>query len=335
MFLKKYLPLLFFVAGSICFLYLAINHDINAIFHSLLRVGFVGFSSLLLLSLLNYPILALAWKRTTPELGFFQLLCSRIIRDSAAACLPFSQVGGILIGTYATITFFSKKQSRFLSKNEKRNIATASNLIDITIEAMAQVIFILTALFLLCVTHRSEDTYFKTVGASALILAISLLLFAWLQSHFGHLSRFLIPKIRNQKWKRFFKQKLLRLGIQFSKIWDKPFQIIQGLFFHYLAWIFSASLTWVALFLLSSHISWLNCLILEGISCAIISTFFFVPTSIGVQEGAYISLGLLFGIPAEISFSLSLLRRGREIFVGVPALLWWEGHEIIKNSRGK
>jgi len=47
-----------------------------------------------------------------------------------------------------------------------------------------------------------------------------------------------------------------------------------------------------------------------------------------VQEAAYVALGLIFGIDSQISLSLSLLRRGRDILIGIPVLLGWQVVEM-------
>jgi hypothetical protein len=44
----------------------------------------------------------------------------------------------------------------------------------------------------------------------------------------------------------------------------------------------------------------------------------------GVQEGGYTLLGNLLGIPGEIAFTLSLVRRMRELALGIPALISWQ-----------
>ena len=43
-----------------------------------------------------------------------------------------------------------------------------------------------------------------------------------------------------------------------------------------------------------------------------------------MQEGAYALLGPLFGLPAEAALALSLLKRARDICVGVPMLVGWQ-----------
>jgi hypothetical protein len=49
-----------------------------------------------------------------------------------------------------------------------------------------------------------------------------------------------------------------------------------------------------------------------------------VPGAMGVQEGGYILLGNLLGIPGEIAFALSLVRRMRELALGIPGLISWQ-----------
>jgi hypothetical protein len=47
-------------------------------------------------------------------------------------------------------------------------------------------------------------------------------------------------------------------------------------------------------------------------------------------------LGPLFGLPAPIALALSLLKRARDITLGVPILLAWqlaEGGHALKSSR--
>jgi hypothetical protein len=58
-----------------------------------------------------------------------------------------------------------------------------------------------------------------------------------------------------------------------------------------------------------------------------------VPGAIGVQEGGYVVLGPLFGIAPETMLALSLLKRARDLALGVPALLLWQGLEARRWRR--
>jgi hypothetical protein len=63
---------------------------------------------------------------------------------------------------------------------------------------------------------------------------------------------------------------------------------------------------------------------IESLLFAIKNAAFVVPTGIGVQEGAYALLGPVFGLPAEAALALSLLKRARDIVIGIPVLLAWQ-----------
>ena len=46
-------------------------------------------------------------------------------------------------------------------------------------------------------------------------------------------------------------------------------------------------------------------------------------------------LAPLFGLPAEMGVAVSLLKRAREIVLGVPALIYWQSVEGRKALRGE
>jgi hypothetical protein len=49
--------------------------------------------------------------------------------------------------------------------------------------------------------------------------------------------------------------------------------------------------------------------------------------AVGVQEGAYIILGAAFGLTPEMALALSLLKRARDLAIGLPALGVWQAEE--------
>jgi len=54
-----------------------------------------------------------------------------------------------------------------------------------------------------------------------------------------------------------------------------------------------------------------------------------------VQEGGYIVLGNLLGIPGEIALALSLIRRMRELALGIPGLIGWQLFEANRLWRDR
>ena len=86
--------------------YLVMYVGLGAVFSAAAAVGWSGFAILCLYVLVPFLILGAAWYillpgSPLPELRIF--VWARTVRDSATDVLPFSQLGGIVIGSYALI----------------------------------------------------------------------------------------------------------------------------------------------------------------------------------------------------------------------------------------
>jgi glycosyltransferase 2 family protein len=84
---------------------------------------------------------------------------------------------------------------------------------------------------------------------------------------------------------------------------------------------------WLGLLLIGARVNLGSVIALESLVYAARSVAVFVPNALGVQEGAYALLAPVFGISAEFALALSLLKRARDIAVGVPVLLIWQKTE--------
>jgi hypothetical protein len=77
-------------------------------------------------------------------------------------------------------------------------------------------------------------------------------------------------------------------------------------------------------------------LAIESLLCAVRSAAFVVPSAVGVQELTYAMLVPLFGLPPSVGVAVSLVKRGRDILIGVPALIAWqllEGRRLALKGR--
>ena len=81
---------------------------------------------------------------------------------------------------------------------------------------------------------------------------------------------------------------------------------------------------WIALHALSLHATVVNAVILQSMVLTIRSAVFPVPGALGVQEGGYVVIGNLLGIPGDAAFALSLIARVRELILGIPGLICWQ-----------
>jgi hypothetical protein len=90
--------------------------------------------------------------------------------------------------------------------------------------------------------------------------------------------------------------------------------------------------------MMGSPIPATEALTIESLIFALRSVSFFVPWSAGIQESGYLMIGPIFGLSAEIALAISLLKRGRDLVLGVPVVLAWqvgEGREMLKRWAGE
>ena len=74
-------------------------------------------------------------------------------------------------------------------------------------------------------------------------------------------------------------------------------------------------------------------MILECVGQGIQTALCLVPGALGVREGGYVAVGGLLGIPGEAAFALALIRRVRELALGLPGLFAWqlvEGGRLLR-----
>ena len=74
--------------------------------------------------------------------------------------------------------------------------------------------------------------------------------------------------------------------------------------------------------LIHHPVGWIDALLLESLGQAIRGAAFAIPGALGVQEGGYLLLAPVAGLPPDAALALSLAKRARELLLGVPGLLY-------------
>jgi uncharacterized membrane protein YbhN (UPF0104 family) len=101
-----------------------------------------------------------------------------------------------------------------------------------------------------------------------------------------------------------------------------------GFLVHLIGWIGTGMAGWITYRALGVPIDFDDALAIEALLSAATAVTFLVPVNAGVQEAGYAGLGAIFGVPPELSLGVSLVRRARDIAVGVPILLVWQFVEM-------
>jgi uncharacterized membrane protein YbhN (UPF0104 family) len=90
----------------------------------------------------------------------------------------------------------------------------------------------------------------------------------------------------------------------------------------FIGWMVGTVEVYLILGLLRYPVSWSDALMLESLGQAIRAAAFVIPGALGVQEGGYLLLAPLAGLPSEAGLALSLAKRARELLLGLPGLLY-------------
>ena len=305
------------LAGLVAAAYLIWAIGFDAVVASIARAGFGGLALLCLYALLVFVSLAFAWsfilppaeRRTIPE-----FYIARLVRDSIAEISPFSPVGGMVAAARLMIL-----------KGMNAGYAAASVAADATTEAMAQVVFLAYGLGLGMTQFRQDGGPLTEAMLVVLLLAVpGIALLIFLQKRGAGLAE----KIAG----RFFP--LTKQGVSFraaiEELYASPSRLAASAALHLLAWIGAGGGTFISFRLVGGHIGLPSAIALEALLCTLRSIAAFVPAAVGVQEAGYALLAPLFGFPAEMGLAVSLLKRAREIVLGVPALIYWQSVESRK-----
>ena len=288
--------------------------DGDAVLAALAGVGWPGLALVLAWGALTCAVLAAAWALVLPGPGYGVLLRGRAVRDAATTCLPFSPVGGYVLGARA-LTMQGVPWPR----------AGAGTVLDVGAELLAQLLFTVfgVAVLLLWQPHAAlaGPLAIGVAGAVALCalayagrrrigqglhVAGTRLLGDWFGSAGGFTS---------------MRGELTQLSTARGRL-------ALAVLVHVAAWVLTGFGTWISLRLLGWPGDILPVLALEALLDAVIAAAFIVPAAAGVQEAGYVALGTIFGVGPELALGVSLLRRGRDLLLGAPVLELWHWAEL-------
>jgi putative membrane protein len=263
-------------------------------------------------------VLGLAWDAIIPPREArrpWVFVWGRMVRDCSANCLPFSQVGGFVFGARA-VSLHGVSWS----------LATASTVVDVTAEFLAQLAFTGIGLgILLARAPNSSLAVPLEVGLGLAVMAGVALI--WLQQGAAPLFARLGRRIAGN-WFVDAHDRMEVLQAELSLIYGHTGRLAIGFMGHLMGWLGTGVAGWITYRALGVPIDFDDALAIEALLSAAAAVAFLVPVNAGVQEAGYAGLGAIFGVPPELSLGVSLVRRGRDIAVGVPILLIWQFFEM-------
>jgi putative membrane protein len=282
------------------------------------RIGWPEFALIVGWQFVLFLILGVAWGVIMPareSRRFWMPIWGRMVRDAAANCLPFSQVGGFIFGARALTV-----------QGVEWHTATASTVVDVTAEFLAQIVFACIGLAIL-ILHVPGSKIAGPVEAGLGFAVLACFAFIWLQKGVSTIFAGLGIRIAGNRF-RDAKERLDVLQAELALIYGHTGRLALGFFVHLIGWICTGVAGWIGFHALGVAIDFDDALAIEALLSAAAAVAFLVPVNAGVQEAGYAGLGAVFGVPPEISIGVSLVRRGRDVVVGVPILLLWQFIEM-------
>ncbi len=241
-------------------------------------------------------------------------LLARWAGESVNSLLPAGQIGGPVL----MVRYLAQRGTRMRD-------AAAAITVSTTMQALAQMVFALIglALFGLYGTHGALADFRTPALVVTAVLALCIAVFYAMQRRglFGRLLRLLSKVFGKRDWS----------GLTMRA--DAVDAAVQGMYrargkvaatfsLSLAGWLVGTGEVWLALHFLGHPVSWLDALLLESVGQAIRGAAFAIPGSLGAQEGGYLLLAPIVGLPPEAALALSLAKRAREIGLGAPGLLY-------------
>jgi glycosyltransferase 2 family protein len=327
---------LLFVAGLLTLGLIVWHIGPGNIYDAAVQLGPVALLVMLIPSIIMYVIEAYGWKVTLGPLGkdipFWRVLAIRTAGEAVNMTTPSGYVGGEPL-----------KASLLRKHHVPMEEAYTSVIIAKTTMTIAEVLFILLGIALSVWLLGGNDSSGQTVAAALLsvgLLALGTAAFVFVQRQ--GLCTWLLESLRKIGLKIAYleaREKQLRsldrAIFEFYRHKRPAFYTSTGLYF--LGWMAEALEVYVILYYLGGPAMALSAISIGALSVFIKGGTFFIPGSLGTQDGGNLLLLEAFGYSGVTGITFALLRRFRElVWTGLGllclAMLGWR--DAKQNTRG-
>ncbi len=313
--MTRLIVLLLTVVGLIGAALIVGSVGVEPVVAAIRAIGVGGYVVYVAYTAIVLALLGAAWRAVAPGGGpLSAYIWARTVREGATDVLPFAQIGGLVGGGRA-----------LTARGVASSLAYASMIADLTTEMASQLVFTLFGVGALLLALGGA---FDGGGVLKLVLGgLSVTLALLAAFAFGQQP---MLRLAGRIGATMLPASVAGLGAvqeRLRAIYRDPGALAASFALNLAAWVASGIGAWLALRLMGVAIGPVAVLAIESLIFAVRSIAFVVPGALGVQEGAYLLLAPLFGLDPQVAVALSLLKRARDLTIGVPALLWWQASE--------
>ncbi len=265
----------------------------------------------LALHLVQIALTALSWRAVvpgpTPPLSHFVL--ARWLREGVNSLLPVLPVAGLL----AAIRVLGQGGLALPQ-------AVAATLADTTVELVTQIPFTLFGLALLVLARGTGAVSGWMVMGLAVLCALGAILVP--------AQRLGLARLAERGARRLgLAGRIDGLDAALAAIPRARGRLALAALWHLLAWLLGGAEVWIVLRALGRPVGAAPALVIESLGHAVRGMAFLIPGALGVQEGGFVLVCGLFGLPAALGLAVSLVKRLRDIALGAPSLALWLAQE--------
>ncbi len=303
--------------------WLLASYGIDRIFDLLAHAGVGGVAIVVLFHLVQLLFSAAAWRAITaagPGFGLDVFVLLRWVREGINNLLPVAQIGG----EFVTARLLQRRGMSL-------PVAIAGAVADLTMEMLTQIAFTLLGLALLL--HRVGGAGGLAGSVASGLVAAGLVAALFLGAQWLGLAslmeRGLLRLGRALGWAGT--GQVAGLHAALIACYRRRRHVARAAVNHSVSWLLGGAEVCLALHLLGHDVGLEEGLVIESLGQALKAAGFAVPGALGVQEGGLIIVCQAFGLAPELAIALSLMKRLREVLLGVPALLAW--HRLERAPR--
>ncbi|MES1935159.1 lysylphosphatidylglycerol synthase domain-containing protein [Salinisphaera hydrothermalis] len=257
--------------------------------------------------------------------GLGALTWIALVREGVSRLLPVASVGGEIAGIRLLIL-----------RGVDGAAATASVVIEVLVSLLSQYLFTAVGVALLIILTQSSETTTEVLIGIALTCPAPIIVLLLLDNAriFQRLERFAERTLGGRNRLTQLLSGGATLDQEIEALIARRWRLVRATLWQFAGMVSGSFEVWLALHLLGHPVSVETAVILESVTLTIRNLAFLVPGGLGVQEAGLMVFGQMLGLSNDAALALSLIKRGREIVMGIPILLSWQIYEARHLRRG-
>jgi len=317
--MSKYLKPVFLIVGILLFLWAVWSVDPAEAAALVLKMGYGVAAVIIAYGLVAYCD-ALSWLHTfkpdeAAKLKVIDALRIRTIGEAFNAITPLGSMGGEPV------------KAQLLKEHHGLRFrqGLASQVVARTTLTLSLILFLIPGTLFLFLREGVSETYRASIASGVIAFSMLILLFLLFQTT-GSLSKITswfdrtFPSATEPRKSVHFLVELCDMMSGYYK--NHTMLCWQSIFYAWLGWVAGIVELWLTLHFLGVSLDWMDLWIIEATLQLVRAGSFFIPLSLGAQEGGLILIFMSLGMAGPLGLAVSFARRIRElVWIGLGLTL--------------